>query len=124
MLDSCLQELESKIKKLDEITGFKKSITEYNKISQELQQCRCSIEELEKFIESGCDNIDCKPIEQITDEEYAQNMKEIKDVAEIFEHLNIDEQIKLYQKLQQMISSCDTYIKSHKMEIVYLDKKI
>ena len=120
MISNKINELENKIKGLDEISGFKKSINEHNKIQKELEKCKTDLEELEKFI----DNIDFGNdiIEQITDEQYIQYLTEIKSLTEIFDKLEIDEQIQVYQNIMTKIKSCDNYLKSRKMEIFHIEK--
>lgn len=120
MLSEKINELEIKIKALDEISGFKRSITEHNKIQKELETCKIEIEGLEKLITNI--SIDNNLIEQITDEQYIQYITEIKSLTEIFDKLEIDEQIQIYQNMMIKIKLCDNYLKSRKQEIIYIEK--
>lgn len=118
MLYEKINELEVKIKALDEISGLKKSINEHNKIQKELEKCKTDIDELEKFIDNvALDNNNI--VEQITDEQYMQYFAEIKSLTEIFDKLEIDEQIQIYQNIMTKVKMCDNYLKSRKMEIIY-----
>lgn len=118
-----ISELETKIKSLDNITGFKKSIQEYNKIYKELEIYRKEIGELEKSIDQINEriNIDENMIELITDEQYVQYLNEIKLLNEIFEKLEINEQLEIYQNVINKIKLCDKYLKSCKMEILNIN---
>lgn len=120
MLSDKIIDLENKIKNLNEIQGFKKSIAEYNKIKKELDKYMDEIMELEKNIEISCE------IEEITDpisdEKYFEYISEIKSLSEIFENLEINEQIQIYQNIKNKIKQCDDYLKSQKMEVIYIDK--
>lgn len=116
MLSDKIKELENKIKKLNEINGFKKSITEHNKIQQELEKCKKEVEELERTI----DNITLNDIcEQITDEQYLEYFDEIKSLTEVFDKLEINEQIEVYKNIMIKVKMCENYLKSRKLEIIY-----
>lgn len=128
MLSNEINELENKIKALADISGFKKSITEHNKIQKELEKCKTRVEQLEKFVDTISTNDESlisvnDQIEQITDEIYQQYLSEIKMLNEIFDRLEIDEQVQVYQNIMNKIKICDNYLKSQKMEIFYIDKK-
>lgn len=132
MLSIKINDLETKIKELDSINGFKKSINQHNVIHKELEQCRNSIVEMEKFIdglseiyekETDGQIVQNNPDGQISDEQYTEYLSEITALNDIFGGLDIDEAIQVYQNVMEKIKLCDNYLKSRKMEITYLDKK-
>ena len=118
MLNTKINDLENKIKTLDDIKGFKSSITAHNKIQKELEQLKLEVENLEKFVNTDTSD---KPIEQITDEQYVEYLNEIISLNEVFDKLEVNEQIQVYQNMTMKIKLCDSYLKSRKMEIVYVD---
>lgn len=119
-----INELETKIKALDDISGFKKSITEHNKIYKELEQCKTEVENIDKYVDDLYHHIDNENNENnkdISDEEYMQYIAEIGSLNEGFDIFEVDQQIQAYQDSLMKIKLCDNYLKSRKMEICYLE---
>ena len=118
MLSDKLNELEERIKELENINGFKKSIIEHNKIRDDLDKCKININELENFVNEISVNINTN---EITDDQFQEYFSEIKSLAEIFDKLEINEKILVYQNAITKIKICDNYLKSRKMEIIYIN---
>jgi flagellar biosynthesis chaperone FliJ len=119
MLTSKITNLENKIKALNEINGFKKSITEYRKIRQDIEQLLLDIENKEKYIEHLKSRQNTL-IPMITDEEYQRYMDEITSLGETFDKLELEEQLRLYPDMITKINLCGNYLEACKMDIVFL----
>ena len=113
-----INELENKIGLLNDISGFKKSVTEYNKLKKELDACQLNIDNhMNKIHEIS--NTNCV-IKLNNDDEYNNSLAEIHKITDIIDLQNIETQIVLYDKLVGLINSCDDYIQNQKIDIVYL----
>lgn len=120
MITNKIKDIENKIKALDDIQGFKKTIDTYNKIQKELDHLKSEIDDMENLINNNNNN---EQIEQITDEQYTDYLIEIDSLIKDFDNLEINQQIELYHNMIHKIKICDNYLKSCKMEIIYHDKK-
>lgn len=124
MIEDKVNDLDKKIKALDDVTGFKKSVTEFNKVNKELEDCILELNSLESMVEKISIESEAEGSSiVVTDEQYICYMNEIKSLIEIFDELHIREQIELYKNAVLKIKLCDYFLKSQKTEIIYLDKK-
>ena len=122
MISNKINELENKIKGLDAISGFKKSIAEHNKISKDLLQYKLEIDNLEKTVQSISNDLLAQNSSTIiSDETYIKYMDELKSLTNIFESLDVSEQVSVYQQAIEKINLCDSYLKSKKIEIEYVN---
>ena len=120
MIEEKIIELNKKVNALENVTGFKKSINEFNKINKEIEQCMSELTSLESKIQEI--SIE-KEEPNITDEEFMENLEYLKSLVEKFDDFPLTEQIRLYHEGLQKIKLNDKFLKSQKTEIIYLDKK-
>jgi len=113
-----INKLETKIELLNDISGFKKSVTEYNKLKKELDTYQLNID---TFMNSINEISNMSSFVKLNnDEEYNIYLSEITYISGMIDQQNIETQIILYEKLMGLINSCDNYIKNQKIDIVYL----
>ena len=118
MLTDKINELEQKIKDLDISTNLKSTITEHKKIQLEINKHIDIINQYEESLKQPND----EQINVITDDIYHQNLDEIKLLNELFDKLDLSEQIQLNQSIIPKIKECDKYLSNQKIEIINLDK--
>lgn len=131
MLSKRINDIDQKIKELDFVSGFKKSIAEFNKINNELEICKNELSKIEEQVNCNSDtdvafsqrNENNKIDEQINDNNFNDFLLNLRMITEIFPELDIEEQIKLYQDALNKIKLCEKYLETRKIEIIYIDKK-
>lgn len=120
MIPSKITEIEQKIKGLDSISGFKKSIIEYNKICKDIETCKSMISKFESQINDICSSSNKDNCDITTDDEFSKEMEELNLMCEHFNELDLDNQIEVYKILLKKINKCDLYLTNLKMDIIYL----
>jgi len=120
MITSKIADIEQKIKNLDEISGFKKSVMEYNKICKELVVCKSMLNQIEEKINTGSNmNNNIEITNDIaTEEDFTKEMEELDLLCNNFDDLDLDDQVDVYSILLNKIAKCDKYLENLKMEII------
>lgn len=115
MLATKLNNINDNINKIGKITGFKKRIVEYEKLTSELEEFSNYLLQIEDTVNNI--SIPESTIE-ISDEEYYTNIQYLKEVMKIFDNVdNIEDQIDLYKEILKKIKDVEKYLENRKMEI-------
>ena len=86
-IEQTIEHIETKIKSLENIGGFKKSIGEFNKVSKELDGCKTSLNKLSDELEALTQLNPSTEI--ISDEKYEEYMGIINSMNDTFDNLTI-----------------------------------
>lgn len=115
MLALKLKNINEDITKLNQISGFKKRVTEYEKINKNIEEFSDHLIQLEKEINNIViekNNVD------ITDEEYHNNLQNLQEIIKIFDNsIDIEDQINLQKIIFNKIQDMEIYLNNRELEV-------
>ena len=124
-LNKRIQEIETEISKLENMTSIKKLVSKYNKIHTNIEKCRIVLKDIENSINNDTEdeNISSSS-EELENDQFLKNLndlEEIKNKINNTENIDIEEMYNYYQKSKKIIKKCNQYLEEQKMEIVNID---
>ncbi len=120
LLSEKIKVLNDDIKKMENLGGFKKIVTEHSRIQTEIDLCMKTVNELNSLMESLHDDTEQNnKHNEITDDEYNEHINYLRGVSDVFDKLeNVEEQIQIYIEAMNKINIVTKYLENRKMEIV------
>lgn len=119
-IENEIEEISENLTQLSKSTKLKDILKKHKSIKNSLSETFEKINLLKTSFESNIES----PKEIIDDSTYDKYSKEITEILESdFDQIDIESQIKKYKLLVKKITSCETHLKSKKMEIIDCDKK-
>jgi tRNA A37 threonylcarbamoyladenosine dehydratase len=119
MLNQKLAIIQNDINDMNNITGFKKMVSEHTRINKELNDNNEYVNSLMETITKSKTDVSVEEIPDINDEQYVQYIEDLKNCSELFDKIeNIEDQMKLYFDSMYKVKLVVTYLNKRKTDII------
>jgi len=116
MLSEKIKTIQADISNLDNINGFKKIVTEHNRINSDIQSCTATLDTLTQTLDKTND-LDTEG--ELTDDQYNEHIEYLKTICDIFDQMeNIEDQLPIYIEAMMKVKQVEKYLENRKIEIV------
>lgn len=151
MIGERLNSIKNDIKKLDDVSGFKKIVSEHAKINKDIQECLSMINDLTEIVNSA-QNMNAinnhnyeykKELKEneaiddqdddlfinivpdnldLNDDQYNEYLSYVKNACDTFDqNHNVEDQIQIYLDIMNRINAMSAYLAKRKLETVVIN---
>ena len=120
MLRQQISDIQTDIKNMETVTGFKKIVTEHQKIKTKIADCKAQLNELSNIKNALTDSSSQDPInlDSIDDTKFMELFGWIKNAKSNFDNItDIESQIETYNDAILKIKICESYLLNQKLDI-------